>query len=379
MSPLHALVKTVAVSSTPDAQAIEAALYLLTDPCLSLPLQDTASEVSFDLTKDCVQVSVRLSYPAAGLRMSLVQQVQERLAELLDGRKLEVDLTWNVPAGAVQSNVQTLTGVKNLIAVASGKGGVGKSVTSVNLALALRAEGARVGLLDADIYGPSQGQMLGIAPGTKPKIKEERWFEPIEAHGIESMSMSYLVTEKTPLVWRGPMVSGALQQLIGQTIWQDLDYLIVDMPPGTGDIQLTLVQKTPVSGAVVVTTPQSIAVLDARRAIEMFAKVRVPVLGVIENMSTYTCPCCGTESSLFGAGGGEQIAREYDAMLLGKLPLASVIREETDSGSPPVATDPEGTIALAYREAARRLGAELARRSVQQAAAPMPAISVDDL
>lgn len=247
-----------------------------------------------------------------------------------------------------------LEGVKQIIAVASGKGGVGKSTTAVNLALALSAEGYRTGILDADIYGPSQGMMLGIPSGTRPQADEDKHFLPLEAHGIQVMSMSFLVTDSTPMVWRGPMAAGALQQLMTQTRWNDLDYLIVDMPPGTGDIQLTLSQKVPVTGAVIVTTPQDIALLDCKKGIEMFRKVDIPVLGVVENMSLHICSSCGHEEAIFGTGGGERIAREYQTELLGQLPLVASIREQTDSGVPSVVSEPEGRVAAIYREIARK-------------------------
>lgn len=267
-----------------------------------------------------------------------------------------------------------IPGVEHIVAVASGKGGVGKSTTAVNLAIALEKEGARVGLLDADIYGPSQGMMLGIAPGTRPAVRDGKVFEPIKAHGIKAMSMSFLVTDDTPMVWRGPMATGALQQLLMQTDWAPLDVLIVDMPPGTGDIQLTLAQKAPVSGAVIVTTPQDIALLDARKAVEMFAKVDIPVLGVIENMSVHICPDCGRESHIFGSDGGERIASEYGAQLLAALPLDASIREQTDGGLPTVAADPEGAIAARYRTAAIALLAALANTG----AAGVPSITMTD-
>ncbi|MEM7003746.1 MAG: iron-sulfur cluster carrier protein ApbC, partial [Pseudomonadota bacterium] len=251
--------------------------------------------------------------------------------------------------------------VKHVIAVASGKGGVGKSTTAVNLALALDAEGAKVGLLDADIYGPSQGMMLGVAADRRPVVKDGKFFEPIRAHGLKAMSMSFMVTEQTPMVWRGPMASGALQQILTQTLWEDLDYLIVDMPPGTGDIQLTLSQKVPVSGAVIVTTPQDIALLDARKGIEMFAKVDIPVLGVLENMSMFCCPECGAVSHVFGEGGGGRVAKELGVPLLGQLPLSLAIREQADSGTPTVRAEPDSANSELYRDAARHLAARLWR------------------
>nr|CDQ36392.1 Flagellum site-determining protein YlxH [Virgibacillus halodenitrificans] len=246
-----------------------------------------------------------------------------------------------------------IEGVKHIVAVASGKGGVGKSTVTVNLALAMAAEGYRVGLLDADIYGPSQAQMLGIAPGVRPQPAGENAFKPLEAHGLQAMSMAFMVDIDEPMVWRGPMVAGAFQQLLNQTAWKDLDYLFVDMPPGTGDVQLTLAQKVPVSGAVIVTTPQDIALLDAKKGIEMFRKVNVPVLGVVENMSQHVCSQCGHQEPIFGSGGGERIAEQYQTRLLGQLPLDGAIREQVDGGKPSVIADPEGNVAQTFRQVAR--------------------------
>lgn len=267
-----------------------------------------------------------------------------------------------------------LDGVRHIVAVASGKGGVGKSTTAVNLALALAAEGYRTGILDADIYGPSQGMMLGIAEGQRPQADEDKYFRPLQAHGVQVMSMSFLVTEATPMVWRGPMAAGALQQLLMQTHWDALDYLIVDMPPGTGDIQLTLSQKVPVTGAVIVTTPQDIALLDCKKGIEMFRKVDIPVLGVVENMSLHICSQCGHEEAIFGAGGGERIATDYQTELLGQLPLMRSIREQTDSGTPSVIAEPEGRVAGIYREIARKLVANVEK--VEEGRNSIPAIHV---
>jgi ATP-binding protein involved in chromosome partitioning len=247
-----------------------------------------------------------------------------------------------------------LPGVRHVIAVASGKGGVGKSTVSANLALALQAEGHRTGLLDADIYGPSQGLLLGVRSGTRPEVVGNL-LQPVIAHGLQVMSMSFVTSEKTPAVWRGPMASGALQQLLTQTAWVDVEYLVVDFPPGTGDIQLTMAQHVPMSGAVVVTTPQDIALLDARKGIEMFRKVHVPVLGIVENMSTHICSQCGHEEAIFGAGGGAHIAAEYQTELLGRLPLSMAIREQSDSGRPPVVADPSGEISQQFRTIARRI------------------------
>ena len=267
---------------------------------------------------------------------------------------------------------QSIPGVKNIIAVASGKGGVGKSTTAVNLALALAAEGARVGILDADIYGPSQPHMLGIGQQHPQVIGEQgqQKMVPIRAHGIQSISMGYLVTEQTPMLWRGPMATGALQQLLVQTAWDDVDYLVVDMPPGTGDIQITLAQKVPVTGAVIVTTPQDIALLDAKKGIEMFRKVNVPVLGVVENMAIHVCSHCGHEEHIFGEGGGERIARDYNTRVLGSLPLDLSIRVQADSGKPSVVADPESAISQRYRDIARKLIAAVAQQREQDSGLP---------
>jgi ATP-binding protein involved in chromosome partitioning len=255
--------------------------------------------------------------------------------------------------------------VKHIVAVASGKGGVGKSTTAVNLALALRASGAEVGLLDADIYGPSQQLMLGIEPGRKPEQQDGQYLVPIEAHGLKTMSMGYLVSDKTPMVWRGPMAGGALQQMLEQTAWGKLDYLIIDMPPGTGDIQLTLSQKATVAGAVIITTPQDIALLDARKGIEMFSKVNIPILGIVENMAVHICSECGHAEHIFGADGGQKIAGEYGVELLGSLPLDASIREQTDGGRPTVIAEPDSAITAAYRQIADKIAAQLDGSSPQ--------------
>ncbi len=255
-----------------------------------------------------------------------------------------------------------MNGIRHIIAVASGKGGVGKSTTSVNLALALRARGARVGLLDADIYGPSQQLMLGIGPEVRPEQQDGQWLLPVEAHGLATMSMGYLVNDRTPMVWRGPMAGGALAQMLEQTLWGELDYLVIDMPPGTGDIQLTLSQKASVSGAVIVTTPQDIALQDARKGIEMFGKVGVPVLGIVENMAVHVCSQCGHREHIFGAEGGERIARDYGVPLLASLPLALSIREQTDAGRPTVVSAPDSAETALYLEAAAAVESALAAR-----------------
>ena len=249
--------------------------------------------------------------------------------------------------------------IKHIIAVASGKGGVGKSTTAVNLALALQARGDRVGLLDADIYGPSQQLMLGIEEGRRPEQKDGKFLVPVEAYGLKTMSMGYLVTDKTPMVWRGPMAGGALQQMLEQTWWGALDYLVIDMPPGTGDIQLTLSQKATVAGAVIVTTPQDIALLDARKGIEMFSKVDIPILGIVENMAVHVCSQCGHSEHIFGSEGGGRIAAEYGVELLGSLPLDVSIRVQTDKGVPAVEDQPDSAITVIYREIADKVAAKL--------------------
>jgi ATP-binding protein involved in chromosome partitioning len=263
-----------------------------------------------------------------------------------------------VVAHAVQRGVKLVPGIKNIIAVASGKGGVGKSTTAVNLALALSAEGASVGVLDADIYGPSQPTMLGIAG--RPESKDGKRIEPMEGHGLQASSIGFLIDVDTPMVWRGPMVTQALEQLLKDTNWRELDYLVVDLPPGTGDIQLTLAQKVPVTGAIIVTTPQDIALIDARKGLKMFEKVGIPILGIVENMSFHICPKCGHESHIFGSGGAERMAKDYGTELLGQLPLDEAIRSQADSGKPTVVSEPDGPIAAIYKKIARRAAVKVA-------------------
>jgi ATP-binding protein involved in chromosome partitioning len=304
-------------------------------------------------------VVIELHLPATGLHDDLRAEIGKFLAAEFNVTETETDIRTNITAHGVQRNLQPLENVKNVVAIASGKGGVGKSTTAVNLALALAGEGAQVGVLDADIYGPSIPLMLGIA-GEKPTSDDGESMNPLQAHGLQVMSIGFLVDPDQPMIWRGPMVTQALNQMLKQTLWKDLDYLIVDMPPGTGDIQLTLSQQVPVSGAVIVTTPQDIALLDARKGLQMFRKVSVPVLGIIENMSTHICTSCGHEEALFGSGGGEKMAEEYDVELLGELPLDRSIREQTDSGTPSVIAEPDGGPAQAYRDTARRMAAKLA-------------------
>ena len=314
-----------------------------------------------------LQVAVELGFPCRSAHESLRGQIADALRSEFGVENAEIDLTLKVRRHSVQGNIKRLPGVKNVIAVASGKGGVGKSTVAANLALALAAEGASVGVLDADIYGPSQTRMLGLT-GTAPDTEDGKTMLPLRAYGLQVMSMGALIAEDQPMVWRGPMVTSALNQLATQTNWEGLDYLIVDMPPGTGDIQLTLAQQIPVSGSIVVTTPQDIATLDARKGLAMFRKVNIPVFGVIENMATHVCSNCGQEEAIFGVGGAERIVDDFDVALLGRLPLDARIREQTDLGKPTVVAEPESHIALAYREAAWKIGAEQAAQKVDHGA-----------
>ncbi len=359
---------------------IEQVLQQYHDPYLGMGLVEAGCVRDIAIEGGQVRVDLFMGYPCEGLSTGITRILQDYLEDLPGVTKAEVTLAWHVESMPTQGNLQAMSGIRNIIAVASGKGGVGKSTTTANLALALAAEGARVGVLDADIYGPSQGLMFGIADGVRPDViteGEQQFFVPIEAHGVQVMSMAFLVTENTPMVWRGPMVSGALQQLLTQTRWDKLDYLVVDMPPGTGDIQLTLAQRVPVAGSVIVTTPQDLALLDARKGIEMFRKVDVPVLGVVENMATHTCTNCGHTEHLFGEGGGSILADEYDTELLASLPLTLRIREQADGGNPSVIAEPDGEIAMTYRELARRMAARLSVRNRQAPAAPTISISDD--
>jgi ATP-binding protein involved in chromosome partitioning len=346
---------TKAMQTITQAQ-VEQALAKFQDPYLAKDWQSLGFVKRINLASQ-LELSIVLPYPAAGIKQSLIHKLQQHLTQSLSIQNCLIELSWQINAYAVQVGMQTMPGIKNIIAVASGKGGVGKSTSAVNLSLALLAEGARVGLLDADIYGPSQPMMLGVAQ--RPTATEHNTMLPIMAYGLQTMSIGYLIDEATPMVWRGPMVSGALQQLLNQTQWQDLDYLIVDLPPGTGDIQLSLAQKIPVSGAIIVTTPQDIALLDVRKATAMFQKVKVPVLGVVENMSLHTCSQCGHQEAIFGQGGGQLLATEYEVPLLGQLPLDKVIREQADQGKPLVVAEPESSVTLLYREIARNMVARL--------------------
>ena len=338
---------------------VETALKEVIDPYLEKDLVSAKAVKNIAVRDGKVTVDIELGYPAKGSKDALAAKLKEKVAAA-GARDVAVNIVSQIVAHGVQKGVKPIPAVKNIIAIASGKGGVGKSTVAVNLALALSAEGATVGILDADIYGPSQPTMLGVK--TKPESKDGRSLEPIASYHLQAMSIGFLIDEETPMIWRGPMVTQALEQLLRDTDWKDVDYLIVDLPPGTGDVQLTLAQKVPVTGAIIITTPQDIALLDARKGLKMFEKVEIPVLGVIENMSTHICSKCGHEEHIFGAGGGQKMAEQYDVDFLGALPLDIRIREETDSGKPTVVADPECRIAQVYRDIARRVAAKLSLR-----------------
>ncbi|MND32008.1 Septum site-determining protein MinD [compost metagenome] len=362
--------------STLNRAQVEATLRQFTDPHLDQDPVSAGCLREVDIQGGKVRVRLELGY-AAGLFKAGWAQMLKMALENLDGvDSAEVQVDCVIEAHKAQDQVPALANVKNIIAVASGKGGVGKSTTAANLALALAREGARVGILDADIYGPSQGIMFGIPEGTRPKVRDQKFFVPLEAHGVEVMSMAFLTDDNTPVVWRGPMVSGALIQLITQTAWDDLDYLVIDMPPGTGDIQLTLAQKVPVAGSVIVTTPQDLALLDAKKGVEMFRKVNIPVLGVVENMAVHICSNCGHAEHLFGEGGGEKLAAQYGVELLASLPLSMAIRLQSDGGKPTTIADPESQIAMIYQQMARCVGARIALSG--QSAVAMPNITISD-
>jgi ATP-binding protein involved in chromosome partitioning len=302
-----------------------------------------------------------LAYPAKSQIDLIRKLVITALREVSGVKNVSTNVTMNIVAHTVQRGVKLMPNVKNIIAVSSGKGGVGKSTTAVNLALALAAEGATVGILDADIYGPSQPMMLGITG--RPESIAENTIEPMEGHGLQASSIGFLIDTDSPMVWRGPMVTSALEQLLRQTNWRDVDYLIVDMPPGTGDIQLTLSQKVPVTGAVIVTTPQDIALLDARKGLKMFEKVGIPIIGIVENMSIYICPNCDHQEHIFGQGGGQKMCNDYGVDFLGSLPLNLSIREQADSGRPTVVADPDGAISAIYKGIARKIAIQVAEMS----------------
>ncbi|MCZ6499264.1 MAG: iron-sulfur cluster carrier protein ApbC [Gammaproteobacteria bacterium] len=328
---------------------------------LGHPLADVAKVVNVSKSDGGLTVEISLGFPADRYQDRLISDLTPLIEKELGISPVRLSIDWRVAAHAVQATLKPLGQVKNVIAVASGKGGVGKSTTAVNLALALAREGAKTGILDADIYGPSLPQMLGLG-GQRPGSTDGKTMQPLQAHGISAMSIGFLIDQEQAMVWRGPMVTQALTQLINDTVWGELDYLIVDMPPGTGDTQLTLSQKVPLSGAIIVTTPQDIALLDARKGLKMFEKVSVPVLGIVENMSTHICSQCGHEEHVFGSGGGQKMAEQYNVPLLGSLPLDIQIRENMDSGNPTVVADEESPVAMRYQQLALRMGAQLAAK-----------------
>ena len=336
---------------------VKNALGALVDPNTGKDFVSTRSVKSIKVAGADVQVDIELGYPGKSQFEPIRREVGAALRKA-GAASARVNVTSRVVSHSVQRGVKLVPGIKNIIAVASGKGGVGKSTTAVNLALALAAEGASVGMLDADIYGPSQPMMLGISG--RPESTDGKSLEPMQGHGLQAISIGFLIDADTPMVWRGPMVTQALEQLLKDTRWRELDYLVVDLPPGTGDIQLTLAQKVPVTGAVIVTTPQDIALIDARKGLKMFEKVGIPILGVVENMSLHVCPKCGHESHIFGTGGAERMCRDYGTELLGQLPLDESIREQADSGKPTVVSDPDGKSAEIYRRIARRCAVKIA-------------------
>ncbi len=339
---------------------VQNALKSLIDPNTKKDFVSGKSIRNVKVTGSDVTLDVVLGYPAKSVWAEIKSMVEDHLKKSLSGAgKVDATVSSKVVSHAVQRGVKLVDGVKNIIAVASGKGGVGKSTTAVNLALALAAEGARVGILDADIYGPSQPTMLGVKGS--PVSNDGKSLEPMIGHGLQAMSIGFMIPgDDQAMVWRGPMVTQALEQLLGQTRWDNLDYLVVDMPPGTGDIQLTLAQKVPVTGAVIVTTPQDIALLDARKGLKMFEKVDIKILGIIENMSTHICSKCGHEEHIFGSGGGEKMCSDYGVEFLGGLPLDIQIREQADSGKPTVVADPDGKISKIYLQMARRVAVKIA-------------------
>jgi len=350
-----------------EPSQIKKIIHEYNDSIAQMTLGETKAKIDVNLDDESLAVAITLGYPAKGYLEQLQSEIVSLLQQKTELTNVSVTIDFKITKHKVQQGVKAIDNVKNIIAVASGKGGVGKSTTSVNLALALAAEGATVGILDADIYGPSQPRMLGTTQ--RPESIDGKRIEPIESYGLQSMSMGFLIDEEEPMIWRGPMVTQALEQMLNDTNWKDLDYLVIDLPPGTGDIQLTLSQKVPVSGAVIVTTPQDISLLDARKALKMFEKVNVPVMGIIENMSTHVCSECGHEEHIFGSGGGEKMAKQYNVNLLGDLPLDIKIREDADQGHPTVVADPEGQIALAYRAIALRIAAQLAKQGKDFSAA----------
>ena len=342
-------------------EAVKAALSQIVDPNTTKDFVSGKAVKNLKVEGADISLDIELGYPALSQLELIRASVAAPLQALAGAGKVTVNVYSKIISHTVQRGLKLLPNVKNIIAVASGKGGVGKSTTAVNLALALAAEGASVGVLDADIYGPSQPMMLGVSG--RPVTKDGKTMEPMENHGLQVSSIGFMIDPDEPMVWRGPMVTQALQQLLEQTNWRDLDYLIVDMPPGTGDIQLTLSQKVPVTGAVIVTTPQDIALLDARKGLKMFEKVGIPILGIVENMSTHICSNCGHAEEIFGSGGGAKMCKDFNVEFLGALPLTMAIREQTDSGKPTVVAEPDGPVAAIYKDIARKIAVQVAEKA----------------
>src|SRR5713101_963699 len=342
-------------------EQIHSALKEVLDPNTGKDFYATKSAKNVSVESGNVSLDIELGYPGKTQFDSIRKLITGKLRGIPGVSGVTVGVTSRIVSHSVQRGVKLVPSVKNIVAVASGKGGVGKSTTAVNLALALAAEGASVGVLDADIYGPSQPTMLGITG--RPESKDGKTLEPMTGHGIQAISIGFLIDIDTPMVWRGPMVTQALEQLLKDTRWRDVDYLVVDMPPGTGDIQLTLAQKVPVTGAVIVTTPQDIALIDARKGLKMFEKVGVPIVGIVENMSIHVCSNCGHAEAIFGEGGAERMCKDYNVPFLGGLPLDIRIREQADSGRPTVVADPDGKIAAIYKEIARKTAVFVAQKA----------------
>ncbi len=363
------------MSATDSAlvQAVQAALQTVIDPNTGKDFVSTKQLKNLRAESGDVSFDVELGYPAKSQIPPLRKALIAAARTVAGVENVSANLSSKIVAHAVQRGVQLITGVRNVIAVASGKGGVGKSTTTVNLALALAAEGARVGILDADIYGPSQPMMMGIEG--RPESADGKSMEPLENYGVQVMSIGFLVDSDNPMIWRGPMATQALEQLLRQTNWGDLDYLLVDMPPGTGDIQLTLSQRVPLTGAVIVTTPQDIALLDARKGLKMFEKVGVPILGVVENMAVHVCEQCGHAEHIFGADGGKKMAAEYGVDYLGALPLNLSIRVQADAGRPTVVSDPDGEVAGIYKAVARTVAIKVAAKA-KDFSSKFPTISI---
>jgi ATP-binding protein involved in chromosome partitioning len=357
----------------PTPEQLSQALAAVIDPNTGKDFVSTKALKNLQVSGSDVSFDVELGYPAK----SQIPQLRKELIAAAKGvagvSNVSANVTSRVVAHAAQRGVALLPKVKNIIAVASGKGGVGKSTTAVNLALALAAEGAAVGLLDADIYGPSQPMMMGIEG--RPESSDGKTMEPMENYGVQVMSIGFLVNQDEAMIWRGPMATQALEQLLRQTNWGDLDYLIVDLPPGTGDIQLTLSQRVPMTGAVIVTTPQDIALLDAKKGIKMFEKVGVPILGIVENMAVHVCSKCGHAEHIFGEGGGKRMAEQYNMDYLGALPLDIRIREQADSGKPTVVSDPDGELAGIYKAVARQMAIKIAAKA-KDFSAKFPSITI---